>query len=225
MKLKKTLGLISATAALAVSATFAPAASAEISASAGVASQYLWRGFDLGNGSAAVYGDITYSVAGFHAGVWASSGDESAGHEYDLILGYGNEFGNFNFDVSLVSYVYPTGAGYTNGDTDLGEFVDLVLSFGAGPFGLTYYTTIEGEDEVWSDEDYFYLNLGLTFGDFTYSLGQHGEGVAGDDTPAHIQVDYAYNDNLTFTVSKFILDEDNVDKDMQLVVSYSIPIE
>jgi uncharacterized protein (TIGR02001 family) len=54
-------------------------AEVEVSASATVASMYLWRGKDLGNGAAAVSGDLTVSASGAYAGVWTSSGDTSWG--------------------------------------------------------------------------------------------------------------------------------------------------
>ena len=66
---------------------------------------YLWRGMDVGNGDPAVFGDITASYGGAYASVWASSGDASAGQEYDVILGYGAEFGKFFFDIAAVSAI------------------------------------------------------------------------------------------------------------------------
>jgi len=90
--MKKQLVMGTLAAAMTMGA-MAPAMAEGLGASAGVASMYLWRGQDLGDGSAAVWGDINYKVAGAYAGVWASSGDSGAGSEYDLYAGYGMELG------------------------------------------------------------------------------------------------------------------------------------
>ena len=62
--------------ALAGTAIVASPAMAEVSASAAVANMYLWRGIDLGDGSAAVSGDLVYSNSGAYVGIWVSSGDD-----------------------------------------------------------------------------------------------------------------------------------------------------
>ena len=93
-----------------------PVANAEVSASVGIASSYLWRGYDLGanadNGSfgtPAVSGDLSVGGNGFTVGIWGSSGDSFAGTEYDLYAGYSGEAGDFSYGLTFVSYVYPTG--------------------------------------------------------------------------------------------------------------------
>ena len=74
--------------ALLSGAVLMPAANAaapEVSASVGVANMYLWRGYDLGDGDAAISGDLKATHdSGAYAGIWASSGDASWGTEYDL---------------------------------------------------------------------------------------------------------------------------------------------
>jgi len=91
---KKTL--IAAAAASTLSFAVAPAAVAEVSASASISSSYLWRGYDLGQGDAALAADIVYSSNGFTAGMWVSSGDVNMGTEYDFFAGYGGSVGEFN---------------------------------------------------------------------------------------------------------------------------------
>lgn len=203
-----------AASVLAASAV-APLANAEVSASVGVASTYLWRGYDLGSGTPAVSGDLNYSNAGFYSGIWGSSGDEAAGTEYDLYAGYGATFGGISVDLSVWNYVYPTGAGYTDGETDLFEFTEVVLSVGAGPVALTYYDNVAG------GAGYEYYTLSGSFGAYTATVGMH-DNVEGDD-PVHVNFSYAYNDNLAFTLSQFVSDEPEGD-DLKFVVSYSIPI-
>lgn len=215
MKISKNLLTSAVTATVFAAASLAPVAQAEVSGSVGVASTYLWRGQDLGSGTPAVSGDLSYSTGGFYAGVWGSSGDTSNGTEYDVYAGYGMAFGEndmFTIDLSVWNYNYPTG----ESEIDFGDLSEAVLSLGVGPVALTIYDNIAG------DPGYMYYTLAGTVGDFTVTLGMHDDDDA-DDTPTHLNVDYAYNDNLTFTLSQFVADE-SPDDDLKFVVSYSLPI-
>lgn len=208
--------LLAAGVAAASMTMIAAPASAEVSASASVASMYLWRGFDLSDGSPAVSGDITVSGAGFYAGVWGSSGDDTYGQEVDYYVGYATEVGALSVDLSVWNYVYPgASAGFTdNGDT-YGDLSEVILGLGLGPVSLTIYDNIAGAN------GYYYYTLGYDIAQFSFTLG----GTDSDDEDsnyAHFDVSYAYNDNLSFTFSQMI-DEDN-DDDMHFVVSYSLPI-
>lgn len=225
MKLtRKTLASSIAASVLAASA-MVQVAHAEVSASVGVASTYLWRGFDLGSGTPAVSGDLKYSNSGFYTGIWGSSGDTAAGTEYDLFAGYGTSFGADDFvtiDISVWNYVYPTGAGYLDNDetpeleeTDIGDLTDVVLSIGVGPVAFTYYDNVAGVTS------YEYYTLGGSIAAFSLLVGMH-DNPEGDD-PVHVNLSYAYNDNLSFTLSQFVADEPE-DDDLKFVVSYSLPI-
>ncbi|WP_018275978.1 TorF family putative porin [Teredinibacter turnerae] len=237
MKFSKKILAGAVAASLAMSA-FAPMANAEVSASVGVASTYLWRGFELGSGTPAVSGSLDYSQGGFYAGVWGSSGDTTAGTEYDLYFGYGGEVGAFTYDVSLISYIYPTGQfSETEG---VGDFMEAIISFGVGPVSLTYHDNIAGtsDDDIADgvnryafEEDYSYLNVSVALGDFSVAVGHHFEdaddaasSVTGDAT--HLDLSYAYNDNLSFTASAVVASDDGFEEaDPTFVVSYSLPIE
>ena len=206
-------------AAVAASAIAAPAMADGLSGSVGVASTYLWRGYDLGSGTPAVSGDLSYSMSGAYAGIWGSSGDTSAGTEYDLYAGYGMEFdGGFSFDVSVWNYNYPTGAGYTpDGETDFGDLTDVILTVGFAGASFSYYQPVAA-----GAADYNYYTLSYGVGAFSATLGMH-DYSKGDD-PVHLDITYAYNDNLSFTFSQFVSDEPQGD-DLKFVVSYSIPIK
>ena len=227
MSFTKKLIASSVAAATVAAASFAPVANAEVSASVGIANMYLWRGFNLGAnggsdnnsdsfGTPAVYGDLMYASEGFYTGVWASSGDAVAGTEFDLIAGYGGEAGDFSYDVSVVNYVYPTGPGYTDGETDFGDLTDLILSVGFGPVSLTHYNNVAGFS------GYSYTTLGASFADYGVTIGSHD--YAEGDSQIHVDFSYAYNDNLGFTLSQFVDGEPEGD-DLKVVVSYSLPIE
>ncbi len=237
MKISKTLSSILAVAAIAATASFAPAASAEVSASAGVANMYLWRGYDLGDGSAAISGDLNVSGSGFYAGIWGSSGDSGLGSEYDLYTGWGGEFGMFTVDISVWTYVYPDGSrqeslfvetdapatgtasGVTTRDDTVGDLSEAILSVGVGPVAVTYYNNIAGLS------GYTYYTIGAEFGAFSVLAGQHHNDGGKNDDPAHLDLSYAYNDNLSFTVSKIVSDELTGDDNMNFVVSYSLDIK
>ncbi len=221
MKTTKKL-LASAVAASALSVALVPAVNAEVevSGSVGVASTYLWRGYDLGSGTPAISGDLSASVSGAYAGVWGSSGDTTYGTEYDLYLGYGYEFNDsFSIDVSVWNYIYPTAEQYELEDgSDAGELSEIVVTAGLGPVSLTYMDNVAGNN------GYAYLNASVGFGDFTIAAGMHDNAASAADDPLHVDVTYSYNDNLSFTVSQFISDEP-ADDDAKFVVSYSIPLK
>ena len=213
--------IVAGSLATALLGSFALPAAAEVSASASVATSYLWRGYDLGSGTPAASADIGVSAeSGLYAGLWVSSGDTTAGTEYDVFAGYAGEAGDLSYDVSLVSYVYPTGI---NSDTDgtIGDFMEVIVGLGYGPVSLTYYDNIAGDTGGYAaSEDYTYVTLGLDIENFSFLIGTH-DFDPGDAT--HFDVSYAYNDNLSFTLS--ILDVDGADDpEPTFVASYSIPI-
>ncbi len=195
---------------IVASSIFSSYTNAEVTVSATAANMYLWRGIDLGQGDAALSGEIKYSNSGFYTGVWGSSGDVTNGNEYDLFLGYGGEIGNFFYDVSYWSYIYP------KADLDFGDVDDLVISLGTGPVGFTVYEALSDDGA-----DARYITLSYATGDYNVLIGQHDDG---SDTSEHIQAGYSYNENISFAVSKF-LDDDMFDDDVQFLVSYSLDIK
>ncbi|WP_341937679.1 TorF family putative porin [Marinimicrobium sp. C2-29] len=214
MNMKQNI-LASAIAVSAMAAAVvAPHANAEpeVSASVGAANMYYWRGFDLGNGDPAVWGDINVSANGLYAGMWASSGDAALGTEYDLYAGYGNSVGDFSFDVSLWSYSYPSEP--VADPTGPGDLVEVVVGLGYGPVSVTHYADVEG------NEDYDYTTVGVAAGDFSFTYGVHSTDYA------HFDIGYAYNDNLSFTLGLVADDVDGTENDQaKFVVGFSIPIE
>ncbi|MDX9875683.1 MAG: TorF family putative porin [Spongiibacteraceae bacterium] len=204
-------------------ALLVPVANAELSASAGVANMYLWRGIDLGDGSPAVFGDLSYSTGGAYIGIWASSGDSSLGQEYDLYAGYGGEIGQFSYDLSVVNYNY-SDAGLrgdlnTRDDTT-GELTEVILTLGFGPITAQYHDNVAG------NTGYEYWTLAGTYGQFTLLAGYHDQADNELDM-THVDLSYAYNDRLTFTVSK-VVDHDKdggYDDDMLFVISYNLPLD
>lgn len=223
-KQSKMLRLSALSLAVAGAMSVAPtAANAEVSASVGVANMYLWRGQDLGQGDAAVSGDLSYSNSGFYTGVWGSSGDAASGTEYDLYVGYGAEFGGVSVDLSVWNYIYPSNP--TGQNDTFGELSEAILSLGFAGFSFTAYDNIAG------GSGYEYYTLGYSYDAFAITVGKHdniGSTAGGIYTPAedvtHVDLSYAYNDSLSFTVSQNV-DNEEGDDNAKFVVSYSLPIE
>lgn len=223
---KKSKMLRLATLSLAVAGAMSVSHSAsavEVSGSVGVANMYLWRGVDLGQGDAAVSGDLSVSAAGFYGGVWGSSGDVESGTEYDLYVGYGAEFGGVSVDLSVWNYMYPSIEEPSDLD-DFGGLSEAVLSLGFAGFGVSVYDNIAG------GSGYEYYTVSYSYDAFTVLVGKHDNVGYIDDTMTyvpgedmvHVDVKYAFNDNLTFTLSQQVDQES--DDDLKFVVSYSLPI-
>jgi uncharacterized protein (TIGR02001 family) len=212
-------GLLAA-AVLAASATTATVAHAEaeleVGASVGVSNFYLWRGQDLGNGAAQVWGDLSATYGGAYGGIWASSGDDALGNEYDLYAGYGSEVLGLTYDVSVWSYNYPdTFAGES---TNFADLTDGILTIGYGPVSYTHIKTIAGGSGT------AYQSYDLALGDFTLTYGDH----KAVDTEDHFSIAYGYNDNLTFTAVFPLEPEDATTgstSDPLFNVALSLPIE
>jgi len=203
--MKKTTNLTATALAVAVatgaSFTVPQSAQAEVSATLGASNMYLWRGQNISNPSPQVSGSLDYShESGFYAGVWGSSeGPFDGSSETDLYAGYGTKFGEFGIDLSYWKYLYP-GRQVGGVECDLGDcdLSDVVLGLSYGPVALTGYFGVESG----STKDKYYTLSG-TMSSFTllYGLYQSGETADGMDY-SHLQLSYAFNDAVTFTVSK-----------------------
>lgn len=224
---KRNNTILSATA-IACAAVAAPSpAVAETSANAGIANIYLWRGQDLSAGNAQIFGGLDYAhPSGLYAGVWASSENDSdadgdastGGMEYDLYLGYGGALGALSYDLSFVDYNYPNAT-----DSD---FQEVVAAFGFA--GLSASASIgvgdygHGGDAVDNKDNYF--NLGYSHAQYGINVGYFDfDADAADYT--HVDLTYAYSEELAFTVSKIVNSEDdNMDEanDTLFVISYTL---
>lgn len=225
--------------------TAMPAAADEIdvSGSVAVSNLYLFRGADLGNGRGMVSGDLVASMAGFYGGIWGTSGDSSLGSEYDLFIGYGGEFDGISFDISVVNYVYPNSDDF---DT-FGSYSEIFLNVGFMGFGFDYQDNVAG----YSGFEYYAFSYSMDKYSILLGLVDHeepdsdtafsndpdsdafGGNIAVDYT--HLDISYQYNDNLSFTFSQVIQQDEvtvgdtkyekNQEDDLYFVVNYSLPIE
>ncbi len=226
--MKKVKNLLTTSAAAAAIALSATPAMAELEASAAVSNIYVFRGVDQGGGNGAVSGDLVYSSdTGLYVGTWVSSaGGFSNGGEIDTFAGWSGEFGGFGIDVGLLDYYYPGANGAAD---DWGKGLTeayLGLSFAGVEF--YYYDQISGKSTALDDNTY--MSLGYGMGKFSAVLGmadfEEATGATFDNDYMHLDVSYAYNDNLSFTLTQIVDKDDELvmEDDLQVVVSYSIPL-
>ncbi|MFZ5724655.1 MAG: TorF family putative porin [Pseudomonadota bacterium] len=203
-------------AAVAGGAIVSSPAVAGVSATAGVANLYLWRGLNLGGSTPVVMGSLDYGHdSGLFAGVWGSSGDTTLGTEVDLYAGYAYSSDSFGFKASVIDYEYPRGAAS-------GELYEAALNFTASGF---FADVVVGLGDY---EDANYFDVGYTYEKFTGKVGMTDwEEVVGPETDhVHADLTYAYNERLAFTVSGIVeADDAVVEKDALFVVSYTLPLE
>lgn len=226
MKLIKKIAPVAVATSMALAGLAAAptAANAEVSASMGVASFYLWRGLDISGGAPEVSGSLDYSnESGVYAGIWTTS--EAGGSETDLYFGFGGEAGAVSYDLSYWTYLYPSDNPLVGGgDSTLSEFV---VNVGVSDFGFTLYKGID-VDAPGPGDDYNYVTLDYSFGDFNVLYGQWmwDQTVGSDDS--HITFSYAATDNFTFTASKGFQDTPAgtaYDEDILFHVAYSLPVD
>lgn len=235
------LGMATAGAIMAAQTVSAKEfAGGEVSGSAAVSNVYLFRGFDVGAGAAGVSGSLDYShETGLYAGVWATSQGAGSGIETDLYLGYAVEIEGLTVDINVTNYIYPSDtAAAPDGVDNLGDFSEIILTLGYSTDDMGF--SFQYADNVAGDNGYVYYALGAEYGDFSATYGVNSPDDTGatiDLDIAHLDLTYAHNENLSFTVSKIVDVDDElnansttsafpiIDDDTLFVVTYSLPIE
>ena len=221
--IKKTVLAASVAATMAAGLAAPSIAVAEISGTAGVSNMYFWRGVDLTEGNAQVFGSLDYAHStGLYAGVWGSS--EIGGSEYDLYAGYAGSLGDFSYDIAYVDYNYPNSSTYTQ--DEYRDFQEVILNLGfagfsaAGYFGVGDYG--RGDDSVDNEDNYY--TLGYSYDKYGVTVGTW-DFEADDSNYTHVDLSYALTYELGFTVSKIVESEagnkDDND-DTLFVVTYAL---
>lgn len=140
---------------------------AELTANAGVTSNYVFRGLTQTDDGIAPQGGIDYvHEIGFYAGAWASNVEDSTvgdkGYETDLYAGYNFKLNeNVMFDVGYIAYLYSSTATFDDADE---------IYFGASfkDVSLTYYV---GNRDVGADYTYIDLKYSMALpSDFNLHL-------------------------------------------------------
>jgi len=233
--------LPAALAALVISsAAFVPVAHADegLSAAAGVATAYYWRGLQVSSGPQ-VWGELTYTLpSGFYGDLWTSSEGFGTGPEYDLTVGWNGKLGDLGVNVGAVTYVYSkdnSEAGPFD-DNDPGDFSDAFIKLSyAGAFVNLFYNIAQAQEQAW-------VNAGYTYGKWTASVGyqQFKDKTqiasftdAGKAHYTYVDLTFAATDHLSITVSS-VVDHQNeeafglpakIDTNRaKVIASYSLPI-
>jgi len=216
----KSLKTVVAAGTLAMGSMMVAApAVADLSASVGIASQYLFRGVtqDIGGGSAgvpAISGDLNYSSdTGLYGGIWTTSGVE----EYDVYAGYAVEVGGVSIDASLWTYVTPNDANDNTGDVS-----EFVLALGVGGLSASVADNIAGSTGA------FYYTLGYDFDRVSVLVGHAETASATSDDYTHLDLTFAATDNLSFTFSQVVDDRgvnNTVNDDLKVVASYALSFD
>lgn len=101
-----------------------PAAAAELSANAGIVSDYRYRGISLSDRDPAAQGGLDLSMdVGFYAGAWASTIADYGGAdvELDLYAGHAGSMAGIKYSIGAYGYFYPGGRGV--------DYVEFQASF------------------------------------------------------------------------------------------------
>jgi uncharacterized protein (TIGR02001 family) len=130
---------------------------AQITATTGIASDYLWRGISQSNKNIAASVGLDYKTdSGFYLGTWAST-LSSGSYELDLYGGYSTEIQGVNYDVGFISYQYPNDNDYFN---------EVYFSIGQAGFTANLAYTFSSKDNT---------SASFSQGDLYYSLAYSKE--------------------------------------------------
>lgn len=151
--------------ALASSAAAMPAM-AQVDASVGVASEYIFRGIE--SGSPQVWGAVDYSHgSGLYAGTWISN-TSFGSEELDLYAGYGMSLSEgVDLDVGAIFYTYPS----LEESSNITEYFAGINAAGFSGYVWFAPAGVNGPD----DDDYIYLdaNYEMPLGSTGVTMGAH----------------------------------------------------
>ncbi|MES2662386.1 MAG: TorF family putative porin [Pseudomonadota bacterium] len=215
------LSITVSAALIGASLMTAEIASADVTANVGAANMYLFRGANLSDGAPQVFGGVDFThETGAYVGTWVSN-DTVTGQEMDLYAGFAGEMSGFTYDIGIIDYEYTD-----EEDHKFGELSELMISGGFGPFGLSWYQSLQGEDSTPFTGGYDYINASYTYEAFSAGLGQFLGGP--DDVDyTHLDLSYAVTDELSFTASNVIDKDDGagVNNGFKLVVTWAKEFE
>jgi uncharacterized protein (TIGR02001 family) len=203
-----------------------PLASAEVSVTGTVISDYVFRGISQTDSSPAVQFGLDYEhESGFFAGTWASNVDfgNDADVEIDFFAGY---FGEINETLSYdLSYTYYTYTGYSSADDS--NYGELILNAYVDSFT---FTLGHASDFVNSGDSAQYFGGAYDFGlPYEVALTLQAGYTFGDAYKDYEYIDYSATVAKTFSgfdvsaavINTDIDDSDNSDLRVVVGVSYS----
>lgn len=153
---------VSVAALMASAPTFA-----QLSASATVTNNYLWRGLTQSMNEAAVQGGVEYGTSsGLYFGTWVSNVEYDPGdaysYEHDMYFGFGGEAGSLSYDLGYLYYNYDENAGY--------DFGEVYGSISVGNFTLGGYFLTNAEPDEAPGEDFGAFKTYYLYGDYGIPL-------------------------------------------------------
>lgn len=229
--MKNSIVLATAVAAALTSSV----AAAEISANAGVFSNYIWRGVTQTSDDAAGQGGIDWSDgSGVYAGTWVST--ITNGQEVDLYAGFAGEAGDVGYDLGVITYQYPK--------TPEFNFTEVYVSGTASIVTVGVAYTVDaasGNDGGVFDSGDLYVNGSLDFpvskSDISIYAGSYifdadGDAGVGNADYSHIGASLS-KDGFTFAIDKNDIDAGDAlsglgapdDDAVRFTVSYSVDFE
>ncbi|MSQ91371.1 MAG: hypothetical protein EXR87_00330 [Gammaproteobacteria bacterium] len=164
---------------LVAAALFAMAgvASAGVSSTATVVSDYDFRGQSLSSSDPALQWSVDYAAdSGFYVGAWASNIDYGSTMDGEVEVDfYGGWTGSFTddigWDLGLVWYTYPD-SGNTQTKSRIYDYQEIYASISRGPFKLKQWYT---NDYGGTDQDALYSEINASFGlPAGFTLNLHG---------------------------------------------------
>ncbi|MAV75722.1 MAG: hypothetical protein CL691_03785 [Cellvibrionales bacterium] len=161
--------------AIASLASTAAVAQAEVSATLGVNSSYMFRGFEMADGNT-TYASVGFDLAGLAVGVTVTDSDGSSGinanTETDIAIGYSMNVMGTDVRLSYTDYEYNFGQAGNNfgGDDDGTGQTEFSVGITASGVSIDF---IDGEDDMsGSDVDFDVLTLGYSVGNVDITIGK-----------------------------------------------------
>jgi uncharacterized protein (TIGR02001 family) len=181
----------------------APAPDFTITGSAGVWSQYRFRGISQSDNKPVVQGAFTVAhKSGFYVSMWGSSATgnnavDIGGTEIDAYAGYSKTVGGWTLDGGLYGYIYP-GSSHAVGLSENYFEVYGDVSKTAGPVTAKVGVNWAPKQDYFHDWDtatkynmYVYGELGLAIPNFPVTFHSHlGHTGGGFDYAGHQYFDY-----------------------------------
>jgi len=207
--MKKSIVLATAVASVLASGV----ACAELSANAGIFSNYIWRGVTQTGDSAAGQGGIDWgNDAGLYAGTWTST--ISGGQEVDFYAGFASEVGGLGYDVGVITYQYPVTPNINFTEAYVSGTMSIVT------IGVNYTVdAASGNENTAFDSGDLYAFGSLDFGAGTSDISLYagtymfdadgtGAGKAGDINYNHFGASIS-KDGFAFAVDKNDIEDAN----------------
>jgi uncharacterized protein (TIGR02001 family) len=220
--MKKSIVLATAVASVLASGV----ASAEVTANAGVFSNYIWRGVTQTSDNAAGQGGIDWSgESGLYAGTWLST--ITNGQELDIYAGFAGEAGGLGYDLGAITYQYPLSPEINFTEVYVSGTMSIVT------IGLAYTVdAAAGNDGGAFDSGDMYVNgsLDFTVGKSDVDVSVYGGSYMFENDSSTNPLDYNHfgasigKDGFAFAADKNDIEGGNADN-VRFTVSYSKDFE